>query len=178
VKIVVAVVSVVAVALIAASLLGVAGAETTTTATPIPSAPTRTVSVQGVGSVSLEPTASAAAATTAYRSAMAAAIGDGQSKAQFLAEKAGASLGQVQSIGEGSGSIQCPGEEEYAGGQPDFGSGAPVAVAPFAASVKNRATVRRAPAVKPHKGRRRSAHKSAVEPCALSTQVALVYQLN
>jgi len=104
-------------ALIVAGVAGTAGAETT----PPAAAAVRTVSVQGFASEPIGPAASGAEATALYRQAMAAAIGDGQSKAQFLAEKAGAGLGPVQSIGEGGGYIQCPEGEEYRGGQPDWG---------------------------------------------------------
>ncbi len=94
------------------------------------------MSVQGVATAPVISTASAEAAIAAYRQAMAAAIADGQAKAQYLAEKSGATLGQVQSIGEGGGYIECPEGVEYEGAQPDFGSGGPVfeagAVAPAA----------------------------------------------
>ena len=84
-------------ALTAVGVLGVAGAETTTTATTAPaSAPLRTVSVQGVASAPVAPEASAATATAVYRQAMASAVTDGQSKAQYLAEKAGATLGAAE----------------------------------------------------------------------------------
>ena len=58
---------------------------------------------------------------------MAAAITDGHGKAEFLASKAGVTLGSVQSIVEGGGYINCTGDEEssyaeYEGEQPDFGS--------------------------------------------------------
>jgi hypothetical protein len=180
-RIVVIVVGVAAIGLIAAGVLGVAGAETTPAPAPA-AAPLRTVSVQGVATQPLEPTASATAATAVYRQAMAAAVVDGQSKAQFLAEKTAATLGPVQSVAEGGGSIQCPGEEEYQGAQPDFGSGdSGIVVAPRADLTNRRAvpTVHKAPpATGKHRKRRRSARKAAVEPCTLSTQVALVYQLN
>ena len=125
-------------------------------------------------------TASAEAATAAYRQAMAAAITDGQAKAQFLAEKAGATLGQVQSIGEGGGYIQCPEGVEYEGAQPDFGSAEarcsrrhprPRREAP----AQRRRSTKRPP--KANTTKRHSARKSAAESCTLSTQVALVYQL-
>lgn len=177
-KLIVAVVGIVAVALIAASVLGVAGAETTTTSSAPAAAPLRTVSVQGVAGAPLEPTASSATADSVYRQAMAAAIADGQSKAQFLAEKVGATLGAVQSVGEGSGSIECPNEEEYQGAQPDWGSGSSsYTPEPLVASAKGSV---KAPTVKkPHKHRKRAtAHKANVEPCTLSTQIALVYQLS
>jgi hypothetical protein len=161
----------------------VMAAKAETPATPVPaSAPLRTVSVQGVANEPLSSAASSETATTVYRQAMAAAISDGQAKAQFLAEKAGATLGQVQSIGEGGGYIECPEGEEYQGGQPDFGSGASVSAGVLAPAAAGRATptIHKAPAKKPaakhHK--RRSAKQAAAESCTLSTQVSLVYQLS
>jgi hypothetical protein len=154
-----------------------AEAETTSTSTPQTSAPLRTVSVEGVAKAPVAATASSEEAIAAYRQAMTAAITDGQAKAQFLAEKAGATLGQVQSIAEGDGYIECPGEVEYEGAQPDFGSGSiidrPVS-APAAAPALEKAHKAKPPA-KHHK--RRTAKKSAAESCTVSTQVALVYQL-
>ncbi len=151
-----------------------AEAETTSSSTPQTTAPLRTVSVQGVATAPVIPTASAETATAAYRQAMAAAIVDGQAKAQYLAEKAGATVGQVQSIAEGNGDIQCPGEVEYEGAQPDFGSGGTFIVAPEAAG-RAVPTIHRAK--KPLAKHKRSAKKSATESCTVSTQVALVYQL-
>lgn len=155
-----------------------AEAETTSSSTPQTTAPLRTVSVQGVATAPVISTASAEAATAAYRQGMAAAIADGQAKAQYLAEKSGATLGQVQSIGEGGGYIQCPEGVEYEGAQPDFGSGGPVfeagAVAPAARS--GAPTVHKV-AKTQHHHKRHSAKKSAAASCTLSTQVALVYQL-
>jgi hypothetical protein len=180
-RIVIAVVAVVACGLVADGLLGVATAETTTTPTAAVIPPLRTVSVQGVASAPLPSEASAAAATAVYRQALAAAVADGQSKAQFLAEKAAATLGPVQSVAEGGGSIECPGDIEYTGGQPDFGFATPGGVLVRAESTPARG--RPAPAVgKPvtkRKPRRRgSAKQSAAGACTLSTQVALVYQLS
>ena len=99
-------------------MLGVASAEAPTTASPPP-----TVSVQGVAIEPIEQSASSATATTVYRQGMAAAITDGQAKAQFLASSAGVTLGAVQGIVENGGYIGCTGNEvEYLGEQPDFGS--------------------------------------------------------
>ncbi len=176
-KIATAAAGMVATGLIAGGVLVMAAeAETSGTSTPATSTPLRTVSVQGVAEVPLAATSSAATATAVYRQAMAAAITDGQSKAQFLAEKSGATLAQVQSIGEGGGSIQCAEGVEYQGGQPDFGSGGPV----LARTVLAPAAAGRAPAV--HKvpakhHRRHTAKKASAESCTLSTQVALIYQL-
>ncbi len=163
--------------LVAAGVLVIAAeAETTGTSTPAASAPLRTVSVEGVATEPVGASASAEAATAVYRQAMAAAIADGQAKAQFLAEKAGATLGPVQSVGEGGGYIGCPAGVEYEGGQPDFGSNRGPVFAATAAPAAGRATptVHKAHVKRP---KRHSAKKSAVESCTLSTQVALVYQL-
>ncbi len=169
-------------ALTAVGVLGVAGAETTTTVTtPVASAPLRTVSVQGVASAPVAPEANAATATAVYRQAMASAVTDGQSKAQYLAEKAGATLGAVQSIAEGGGGIECPGEEEYVGEQPDFGyatsGGGIVAGSSAPALARPRTPGTHKPAAKPHKKKKRSAKAAVAATCTLSTQVALSYQL-
>ena len=181
-KIVIAAAVVTTSGLIATGVLGVATAETSSVPTTGAS-PQRTVSVQGVASEPLASEASAATATSVYRQAMAAAIGDGQSKAQFLAEKAAATLGSVQSLAEGGGYIECPSEVEYTGGQPDFGFATGYGVV----AAQNRSVATGRPV--PFKGKRRikrkmtpapkqgSAKQSSAGTCTLSTQVALVYQL-
>jgi len=163
--------------LVAANMLGVASAEAPTTASP-----TRIVSVQGVASVPIAQGASAAVANAIYREAMAAAVADGQSKAEFLAGRAGATLGSVQSIAEGGGYIQCTGGEEggyveYGGQQPDFGSATtssqPGVVEGAAAPVVHK------PAVKHRKPSKPPIAKPATATsCTLRTQVLLVYTLN
>ncbi len=166
--------------LMVANMLGVAAAEapTTTTATPV-----RTVSVEGVATVPIAQEANRATATSVYREGMAAAIADGQSKAEFLVGKAGGTLGSVQSIAEGGGSIGCTGGEEsvyveYKGEQPDFGSSS-VAVAPVSAGA--RATPARPTVHKPaakHRKKHATAKKASTAACTLSTQVALVYAIS
>jgi hypothetical protein len=157
-----------AVALVAAGVLGVAVAEGPS------SSPPRTVSVQGVAMESIDRSASASAATAVYRRGMADAISDGASKAQFLASKAGANLGAVQSIVEDGGYISCAGETEYLGEQPDFGSsvvsfpGASVRAAPHLRKVAARRRHHNTPAAK----------KANVPTCTLSTQVSLAYLLS
>jgi hypothetical protein len=172
-RIVVVAVAIAVVGLLAAGALGIAGGAETPA--PTPTAPQRTVSVEGVAGVPVASEASAEAANAAYRQAMAAAIADGQGKAQFLAEKSGGTLGAVQSVSEGGGYIQCPGELEYQGAQPDFGQGAPVISAGRAVAAP-RAVVH-ARRVSRHRKRRR-ARKAIAQTCALSTQVALVYALS
>src|SRR5271165_1631531 len=73
-------------------MLGVAAAEAPTTTS------LRTVSVEGVASEPLAQGANAASATAVYRQAMAAAVADGQAKAEFLAQKVGATVGVAQSV--------------------------------------------------------------------------------
>jgi hypothetical protein len=156
-----------------------AEAETTSSSTPSTSAPLRTVSVEGVANAPVTSAASSEAAIAAYRQAMAAAIADGQAKAQFLAEKTSATLGQVQSIAEGGGYIQCPEGVEYEGAQPDFGSArGEVFAATSAPAARGTATptIHKASAKGKHH-KRHSARKSAAAGCTLSTQVTLVYQL-
>ncbi|HEY3960724.1 MAG TPA: SIMPL domain-containing protein [Solirubrobacteraceae bacterium] len=188
-RIVVTATVVVTASLILVGVLGVAGAETTTTATtttptmattPVP--PLRTVSVQGVAIEPIEQSASAAAATGVYRQAMASAVSDGQVKAQFLASQAGVTLGQVQSMAEGGGYIQCAGNEEgYLGEQPDFGSANNYATPEVAPRALAKAPVAPRPAVKPRKPKHKKqsvAKKAGSTTCTLSTQVSLVYALS
>jgi hypothetical protein len=177
-RVVVVAVAIAAVGLLAAGILGVAGGAETPA--PAPAAPQRTVSVQGVAGIPVASAAGPEAANAAYRQAMAAAIADGQSKAQFLAEKSGATLGAVQNVAEGGGYIECPGEIEYQGVQPDFGEGASVISARGVAVATPRAVLRgRAVSGRPHKPRakRHRARKATVQTCTISTQVALVYVL-
>jgi hypothetical protein len=167
-----------------ANMMGVASAEapTTTTTAPVP-----TVSVDGVATVPVAQGANRAIATTAYREGMATAVTDGQSKAEFLASKAGATLGAVQSIVEGGGSIDCTtggeaGYVEYEGEQPDFGSPS-VSVSPDVAQrVEGSAvapTVHK-PAVKRKKKKKKkpSAKAASATSCTLSTDVTLVYAVS
>jgi hypothetical protein len=171
--------------LIAASTLGVASAETTpttpTTTTPAIAVP-RTVSVEGVANEAIEQSASPATATAVYRQGMADAIADGLAKAQFLAGKTGATVGAVQSVAEGSGEIDCAGEEEYLGAQPDFGSGSSGTVVPLnrvAAGTARPPKVSKPKAKHPKKHRNHvTAKKAAAANCTLSTQVSLSYLLN
>jgi hypothetical protein len=174
-------------------VLGVAAAEAPTTTssstTTVPTTtttapPSPTVSVQGVATEAIEASAGAATATAVYRQGMADAIVDGQSKAQFLASKTGASLGAVQSITENGGFITCAGEIEYTGEQPDFGSpgvsGSGVSargvLAPQTSAVVHRPTTvkrRRHGA----KGPSAKAKRAVASGCTLSAQVSLVYAL-
>jgi hypothetical protein len=140
------------------------------------SPPPRTVGVQGVASESIPSEASAATAVSAYHQGLADAVSDGQGKAQLLAEKTGATLGPIQSAGEGGGYIQCPEGQEYEGTQPDFGSsGVAVMGASNAAAVAPRAPALRKPA---RRHPRRSARKSTAAACTLYAQVSLVYLLS
>ena len=168
------------VALIAAGMLGVASAEAPTTASPPP-----TVSVQGVAIEPIEQSASSATATTVYRQGMAAAVTDGQAKAQFLASSAGVTLGAVLSIVENGGYIGCTGNEvEYLGEQPDFGSPG-VGVSPGAVSVPRVAgaavPVTNKPATKHAKKKKRKspvAKRASAAGCTLTAQVSLTYAIS
>lgn len=168
--------------LVAANMLGVAAAEAPTGTTPV-----RTVSVQGVAEVPIPQNANRETADAVYRQGMAAALSDGQGKAEFLAGKAGVTLGSVQSIGEGGGSIECSakglsveGEERYErsfyepyeGEQPDFGSArssTAVAPQPAAAATPTRKKTKAKP--KP------TAKKASPTVCTLSASVSLVYAI-
>jgi hypothetical protein len=167
------------IALVLAGLLGVAAAEAPTTSSPPP-----TVSVQGVAIEPIEQSASATTATAVYRQGMADAVADGQAKAQFLASKAGVTLGAVQSIVENGGYIGCTGNEvEYLGEQPDFGSpgiassGAAVG-APRVLSQATRGTSK--PAGKHPKKKRKApvAKRASVAGCTLTAQVSLTYAIS
>ncbi len=187
-RIAVAATVVVAASLILVGVLGVASAETTTATTTTPATatttgpPLRTVSVQGVAIEPIEQSASATTATGVYRQAMASAVSDGQVKAQFLASQAGATLGQVQSVAEGGGYIQCAGSEEgYLGEQPDFGSAGNYATPEVAPRAVAKAPVASRPAVKSRKPKRKKksvAKKASAATCTLSTQVSLIYALS
>jgi predicted RecA/RadA family phage recombinase len=166
----------VAAVLFAASMLGVAVAEAPT------GTPPRTIAVQGVANLPIGQNDNVQAATAVYREAMAAAIGDGQSKASFLAGKVSASLGPVQTVVEEGGYISCrgggeAGYAEYEGEQPDFGS------APRPGVVAGVATPLRAPAARPvqrvkrKKRRSPAAHKATAGSCTLTAQVSLVYTI-
>ena len=170
---------VVLVGLAVANMLGVAAAEAPTTS---PTTPVRMISVEGVATVPVTQGANRATATAAYREAMAAALADGQSKAEFLASKAGVTLSLVQNIAEGGGSINCTGGEEseyveYQGEQPDFGS-TDQSVSPIEAAAAP--SVAKAKVGKPaHKRRKKhpTAKKANVAGCTLSTQVSLAYAI-
>ncbi len=166
------------IALAVGGLVGVGDAAETTNS----SGPVRTVSVEGVALVPIDGRASAGTADGTYRKALAEAVADGQSKAQLLAEKTGSSVGAIQTVTEGSGSIECL-EGEYEGVLPDFGQGGAALVTPDAASVSPSRPVAKHKVAK-HKssrggarGRRRQAEKADVAGCTLSAHVGLVYQL-
>jgi hypothetical protein len=173
----------VAAGLVLANMLGVAAAEAPTTATQM-----RTVSVDGVASVPVAQGANRAVATSAYREGMAAAIADGQSKAEFLASKTAATLGSVQSVVEGGGSIECTGGEEsgyieYQGERPDFGSpsvSVEPAVAPRVSGSASAPSLHKPTVKHPKKKRKKkpSAKAATATTCMLSTDVTLVYALN
>ncbi len=170
-----------ALGLAAFGVLGAGAAEAPTSASPA----LRTVSVEGVATIAIGQSASAAEATAVYRQGMTDALADGQSKAQFLASGTGATLGVVQSVVEDGGYITCTGSEiEYLGEQPDFGSAgvyvsaAGVSMRSVASPPQSTPAVRK-PAVKSHKRKHKPAAKSAAASgCILSAQVSLVYGLS
>jgi hypothetical protein len=169
------------IALAAAGMLGVAAAEAPTTSSPPP-----TVSVQGVATVPIEQSASSTTATTVYRQGIAAAVTDGQAKAQFLASSAGVTLGAVQSIVENGGYIGCTGNEvEYLGEQPDFGSsgGGTYSNAVSVPRVAGAAApvVSNKPAAKHTKKKKHKApvaKRASAAGCTLTAQVSLSYAIS
>lgn len=170
----------VAAVLVVANMLGVAAAEAPTA--PTGTTPVRSVSVGGVANVPIAQGANLAAATAVYRQGMAAAVADGQGKAEYLASKAGVTLGAVQSIVEGGGSIECTGGEEsgyveYDGEQPDFGSPASSSVVPLEATSRSSTPTVRKPALK-HRKKHAVAKQASATACTLSAQVSLAYAIN
>jgi Protein of unknown function (DUF541) len=179
-RIVIAATLAVVAGLVAANMLGVASAEAPTATT----APVRSLSVEGVANVPVAQSANLATATAVYRQAMAEAMTDGQSKAEFLAGKAAVTLGTVQRIVEAGGYINCTNNEdtsyaEYEGEQPDFGSpSSSIAVAPAAESESTPSSgAVRKPTLK-HPKKRVSAHKASAAKCTLTASVALVYAIS
>ena len=163
-----------AIALAAGGLVGVGEATEATTTNG--NAAIRTVSVEGVAVVSIERTANRMTANSTYRKALAEAVADGQSKAQLLAEKTGSTLGAIQTVREGSGSLEC-GEAEYEGVMPDFGQGGSLYATPGAAAVSPTSRVKHTSSPgRPHR-KRRQAKKADVTQCSLAADVGLVYQL-
>jgi hypothetical protein len=173
-------------ALVIANMIGTAVAEAPTTTT------LRTVSVEGIGSQPIAQNADAATATGVYRQAMAAAVADGQAKAEFLTGRVGATLGAAQTITEDGGGIECnsgAGEEEgwepYQGEQPDFGSArnagqvlssstpTPAAASPSKGS--STPVVKRTSSKRHRKHRRPVAKKATAAGCKLTAQVSLAY---
>jgi hypothetical protein len=165
-------------ALVIANMIGTAVAEAPTTTL-------RTVSVEGIGTQPIAQNADAATATGVYRQAMAAAVTDGQSKAEFLTGKVGATLGAPQTITEDGGGIECSsggeeGWEPYQGEQPDFGSARNAGqvlsstAAPPAASSPSSA-VKRTSAKRHRKHKRPVAKKATAPGCKLTAQVSLAY---
>jgi hypothetical protein len=170
--------------LVAISMLGVASAEA-----PTQTAPLRTISVEGVGTLAVGDEDSAAAATAVYREAMSKALADGQSKASFLAGKVEGTLGQPDSVIEEGGDIECistsgSGYAEYKGEQPDFGTGTQtnLSTAPTFSASSVAAPSSGASHVS-HRPKRKKRHPkakaAAVEAtCNLSAEVALVYGIS
>jgi hypothetical protein len=164
--------------LVAASMLGIASAETSTTP------PVRSVSVEGVGGAPIDQEANSAAADAAYRLGMAAAIADAQAKAEFLAAHAGGTIGAVQGIVEDGGGLECtsPGEPNsyanYLGAQPDFGNSSVRTVGVVAPEAASKATGAPTVNVKGHKKKKTKAKKSSAASCTVTAQVSIVYLLN
>ena len=164
--------------LFAANMLGVAVAEAPTGTS------LRTMSVQGVATVPIGQSDNAASATAVYRQGMALAVADGQSKAEFLTGKVGATLGTVQSVIEGGGYINCyggvEGLTEYEGEQPDFGSAPQPGVSlstSAAPSQEASPLTHRAKAKRPKRKHHPKAKKAATASCTLTAQVSLIYTI-
>lgn len=135
-----------------------------------------TVTVQGVAEVPIGASANQPAAVAAYRAAMAAAIADGLSKAQFLAAQVGTTLDNISpGIVEGSGYINCPSGVEYSGSQPDwaFGGGQ------FAASTPAPVAKVTRPSTAHKKRPKHHAVKKAASPsCSISAGLTITFVFN
>jgi hypothetical protein len=170
--------------LIAACVLGVAAAETQTAGQPAVLSPPPFVSVQGVAAEPLAQNASAQSATAVYHQAMSEAVADGLAKAQLLAGKAAATLGEVQSVTEDGGAIQCAGETQYEGEAADFGSpgtddtSVGFNTASRAAAPAGNAVSGKPPSAHAKHRKRHAAKKSSVTGCTLSAEVSLTYALS
>jgi hypothetical protein len=120
-----------------------------------------------------------ATANGVYRQALAAALADGRSKAEFLASNVSAALGPVQSLAEGGGYITCTASdgsyEEYEGQQPDFPSSqVGVGVLGAASPALGRPVVGHRLARSRH---RSTAHKATAPGCTLRASVSVSYQI-
>jgi uncharacterized protein YggE len=181
VKRIIAWVLMVTAALIAASMLGVAAAESPTTTTT----PPHVVSVSGAGRVAIAQSAEQSAADTAYHLALTAAVEDAKGKAELLAADAGVTLGGVQSVIEGGGSVGCTelsAEGEYApyeGAEPDFGSGGVEGVAVPERAAASAPVVSKSPTLKKKKKKKKPKAASAASAggCTVSADVSLIYAI-
>jgi hypothetical protein len=154
--------------------------------------PAGTISVEGVATVGISKTASAAEANAAYRQGLAAAIADWLEKAQFLAGKTGANVGVIDQISEDGGSIGCVLHAEtgplyeyepYEGARPHFGSvGSGIRVleaAPAAAATrshvisKKRKKKHKSKAIKAARMAARSRRRSCSGTCSNTEQIAI-----
>jgi hypothetical protein len=172
---------------VTAGALGIAAGEG-----PAGSNASRSVDVEGVGIVPIPIKATAAQATAVYREGQAKALSDGQSKAQFIAEKEGVALGLPVTTVEDGGSIECSGWVEgegysrwveYEGEQPDFGvarltsSGSgPATPGVMGSAVKAAPHVAHRPKGKHRKHTAKKASVSAPS-CNLTAEITLAYAL-
>jgi uncharacterized protein YggE len=149
------------VALSLVGVLGTAGADTTAT-------PSRTLAVNGAGEREVRSDAAHAAFAAAYTAALDDAIADAKAKAAHVAERAGVTLGGIDSVAELSNSTLsgCYGAIAF----DSAGASAPVA--------KN------APAAKHKKAKRKHKASASVAvapdqsyPCQIQASVRISYTL-
>jgi len=157
-----------------------------------------TISVVGVGYAPIPPMANRTEADVDYNQAMINAVANGLSKAQALAEAAGARVGSIEAISE-SGKrkeTQCKnaaGESApYKGIEPDAGTAEPPTIAvepalPF--TVVSPLAVAKAPTPAKHKRKKhrrieRKTHRaiartaeSVATSCEVSSELTLIYGL-
>ena len=159
-----------------------------------------TISVVGIGYAPIPPTASRTEADVDYGQALINAVGEGFTKAEALAQAAGAKVGPIEAIGESGRhrEVQCKnaaGESApYKGSEPDSGTALPptIAVEPalpvrvvapvVAKSVKPSTHKKKKHRRIEHKSRKVIAKKAAsgeniAATCELSAEVTLIYGL-
>jgi uncharacterized protein YggE len=148
------------VALAVTGVLGTAGADTTAT-------PSRTLAVNGAGEREVRSDAAHAAFATAYTAALDDAIADAKAKAAHVAERAGVTLGGIDSVAELSNSTLsgCYGAIAF----DSAGGAAPVA---------KKAPVPKRKKVKKHKVRASTAvAPDQTYPCQIQASVRISYTL-
>lgn len=142
----------------------------------------RTIATAGAGNTTVPRTAGQGAVDAAYRQALSQAIDDARRKADFLAQKIGATLAREQTVTEDEGFVDCGDDEQSVGGAgQQRGASAP---ADSGASVggQTHGRLRLPPLPKPKpKPKRHKRHKTVkravTSTCMVSANVSVTYAL-